>query len=371
MFTGRYNADVRAGIDGPFDGRYPTLAEVLARSGYATAGFVANFGYTTRASGLDRGFARYEDFPVVPGMFIRSAWLPRHVARVIAPLTGLFGWHVPKAGGRVTDEFESWLTTRPERPFFVFLNYYDAHGPYEAPPGWRGRFGPVPDEELLAEQPHTPDELATSVNAYDDCIAYLDDQLARIFDILDSNGLDRSTLVIVTSDHGEMFGENGQVAHTSGLYMPALHVPLVMVMPGVLPGGERVAEPVTLRDLPATILDLVGAGGESGIPGRSLIGQARGGRPVAPTSPLMSELDRYDWAPEWTPIHRGDMKSLVEGRLHYIRNGDGEDELYDAVADPVEATDLSAEPSMRRDLERLRAALDSVLGRLGGERATH
>jgi arylsulfatase A-like enzyme len=168
-----------------------------------------------------------------------------------------------------------------------------------------------------------------------------------------------------------MFGENGQVAHTSGLYMPALHVPLVMVMPGVLPEGERVAEPVTLRDLPATILDLVGAAGASGIPGQSLVGHARGGQPVAATSPLLSELDWYDWSPEWTPIHRGDMTSLVEGRLHYIRNGDGEDELYDAVADAAEATDLSAEPSMRRDLDRLRAALDSVLDRVGGERAAH
>ena len=366
MFTGHYNLVTGTGIDRPLDGRLTTLADVLGGSGYATAAFVGNPGYTTRASGLHRGFARYEDFPVTPGMFMRTAWLARQVTRRLTAYTGLFRWDVPKRAERVTDEFESWLVTRPERPFFVFLNYYDAHGPYDAPPPYRGRFGPPLEEELLADEPHSAEELESSVNAYDSCIAYIDDQLARVFELLSTNGLSENTLVVVTSDHGEMFGENGQVAHTSGLYMPALHVPLAMSLPGVLPAGVRVAGNVTLRDLPATILDVLDASADSPIPGESLARHWNGELPTVNASPLLSELDHYDWAPDWTPIHRGDMQSLVEGRLHYIRNGDGVEELYDAVADPAEANDLSRVAEMGPAMLRLRTRLDSVLGQLVG-----
>jgi arylsulfatase A-like enzyme len=371
MFTGHYNLVTRTGIDRPLDGRQTTLAEVLAGAGYATAAFVGNPGYTTRASGLDRGFARYEDFPVTAGMFARSAWLARLVTRRITAYTGLLRWDIPKRAERVTDEFEQWLDGRPDRPFFVFLNYYDAHGPYDAPPPYRGRFGPPPEEELTADEPRTPEELEASVNAYDSCIAYIDDQLARVFDLLDRRGLSENTLVVVTSDHGEMFGENGQVAHTSGLYMPGLHVPLVIGFRGVLPPGIRVTETVTLRDLPATILDVLDTPGDSPIPGESLASHWSDVTRSVSESPFLSELDHYDWAPAWTPIHRGDMRSLVDGDLHYIRNGDGVEELYDAIADAAEANDLSAVPSMRADVLRLRARLDSVLERFGGARPPH
>jgi arylsulfatase A-like enzyme len=381
MFTGHYNVTARTGIDRPLDRRLPTIAEVLRDHGYATAGFTANLGYTTRTSGLARGFARFEDFPVTMGIVLPSTWLGRMVSNHLWWLPGMPTWPIPKTAERITDDFQRWLDgrrqgRRQDRPFFVFLNYYDAHGPYLSPPAYRARFGPPAETEATSDKPWTTEELATSINAYDGSIAYVDDQLKRVFALLDASGLRDSTLVVVTSDHGEMFGEHGQTAHTSGLYMPALRVPLAMVYPGVVPGGVRVMPPVTLRDLPATILDIIGLAAESPIPGQSLAAHWKPGPNSGPNggenpdgkvasaagtaSPILSEIDHYAWAPSWTPIRRGDMRSLVEGRLHYIRNGDGVEELYDPVADPAETRNLIADAALQPSVARFRATLDSI-----------
>jgi arylsulfatase A-like enzyme len=362
MFTGYYNVTTRTGIDRPLDGRFPTIAEVLRDNGYATAGFTANLGYTTRTSGLARGFTRFEDFPVTAGMVLRSAWLGRAVSDHLGWLPGMPAWPVPKTADDITSSFQQWLAGRQkDRPFFAFLNYYDAHGPYRAPPEFRGKFGPPAEVEATSERPWSTAELATSINAYDGSIAYVDDRLRRVFELLEKEGLRERTLVVLTSDHGEMFGEHGQTAHTSGLYMPALHIPLAMVFPGVVPAGVRVAPPVTMRDIPATILDLVGLSGESPIPGQSLAAHWRNGAPTA--SPLLSEIDAYDWAPSWTPVRRGDMRSLVDGPLHYIRNGDGVEELYEPVVDPAETRNRIGDATLGPAVAKFRATLDSIVRR--------
>jgi arylsulfatase A-like enzyme len=360
MFTGRYNFEIGTSFTQPMDAGHPVLAELLARRGYATAGFVANLSYTSRASGLHRGFARYEDFPVTPAMFTRSAWLPGKLSGVFTLLTGLWRWQVPKSAGHLTDEFEGWIERRPDRPFFVFLNYFDAHDPYESPPPWRSRFGPPPVGDLSDDRQYTTEEVGPWLDAYDGAIAYLDDQLARVFATLENRGLRENTLVIVTSDHGEMFGERGQIHHTNGLYTPALHVPLIMSFPGVVPAGVRVGGPVTLRDLPATILDLAGFGSDTGIPGTSLVRSGDGGPNVSSRSPILAELDFQGGVAAWKPINRGHMKSLIEGAYHYIHNGNGVEELYDAVTDPAATDDLAGREGMRPTVERFRAALAAL-----------
>jgi arylsulfatase A-like enzyme len=356
MFTGQYNFEARTGFSRRLDRRHATLAEVLAAHGYATAGFTANLGYTTRASGLHRGFARYEDFPVTPGMFVSQSWVARQVGRFLGRLPGYPTWSVPKTAEYITDQFQAWLDNGGDRPFFVFLNYYDAHSPYRGPAEYRARFGLPAEEEFSQDRPYTTMELQPWINAYDGSIAYIDDQLRRVFQLLEARDLRDNTLIVITSDHGEMFGEHGQIEHTSGLHLPVLHVPLVMAQPGRLPQGVRVAQPVSLRDLPATVLDVIGIRNGASIPGESLANAWTG--EAYSHSPLLSEFDHYDWAQPWMPIHRGDMKSLVEGPLHYIRNGDGTEELYDMLRDPAALRDISG--SQTPSLGRLRFALDSI-----------
>jgi arylsulfatase A-like enzyme len=200
------------------------------------------------------------------------------------------------------------------------------------------------------------------VNQYDGALAYMDHELGIIFDTLQARGTLKNTLVIVTADHGESFGEHGLIDHRNSLYMPQLHVPLVMSLPGAIPGGVSVREPVGLRDLAATVLDVAGIHGAP-IPGHSLVALWNGGAAEGQRSPRLAELEREaDNRKPWAPIDRGDMETLFEGGLHYIRNGDGSEELYDIGRDPGELQNLATQPQMAPALNGLRSRLDSIVG---------
>src|SRR5205085_8095982 len=102
------------------------------------------------------------------------------------------------------------------------------------------------------------------------CIASLDHHVGLLLDELERRGVLDNTLVIITSDHGEHFGEHNLLLHGNSLYRDLLHVPLVVIAPGRVPAGRRVKEFVSLRDLPATVLDLLRLEGRGWFPGRSL-----------------------------------------------------------------------------------------------------
>lgn len=361
MFTGQYGYVAGTGFQQPLDDRFRTLAEVLGDEGYATAGFVANLAYTSRPSGLHRGFARYEDYPITSGLVLRSSWPLRRIVGTIATLPGVPGWSVPRTAQSISTHFLDWLDGNDGRPFFAFLNFFDAHDPYRSPNRFRGKFGrpAEPGDNLADENQYRTEELGPWINAYDGSIAYIDDQLGRVFRALEARGLRENTLVILTSDHGEMFGEHQLIQHTGALYIPALHVPLAMSFPDVLPEGRRVDRSVSLRDLPATILDVIGAGASSPLPGHSLATLWTGAG-EGTVSPALSELDTFDYAAEWKPIHRGDMRSLVDGPLHYILNGDGVEELYEWPSDPREEHDLIDMDARAPVLQRFRHTMDSL-----------
>ena len=106
-------------------------------------------------------------------------------------------------------------------------------------------------------------------DCYDDCIAFLDEQLGKLLDELQRQGLLDNTLVIITSDHGEAFGDHRLFGHGNSVYLDEIGVPLVILSPGA-PAGRVVVAPVSLRDLPATVLDQLGLADGSPFPGHSL-----------------------------------------------------------------------------------------------------
>ena len=106
-------------------------------------------------------------------------------------------------------------------------------------------------------------------DCYDDCIAYLDEQLGRLLDELERQGLLANTDVIITSDHGEAFGDHGILGHSYSVNLDEIGVPLVILSPDA-PAGREVYSPVSLRDLPATVVDRLGLSDGSPFPGRSL-----------------------------------------------------------------------------------------------------
>jgi arylsulfatase A-like enzyme len=210
------------------------------------------------------------------------------------------------------------------------------------------------------------------MDAYDGAIAYLDAELGALFDSLERRGVLRNTIVVITSDHGEEFGEHGLLGHGNSLYWPSLAVPLIVIAPGQTPAGVIVREPVTTRDVAASVADLTGIGVT--FPGRSLarhwVGSDVTGGDVAAGAPdtLLSHVRRASGLPAWYPVSRGSIASALLGPLHVIRDGRGTLEVYDVERDPWERTDLAPQMARRSQMAPLAEVLRRTLAWRPGAR---
>ncbi|MGI9077195.1 MAG: sulfatase [Gemmatimonadaceae bacterium] len=375
LFTGRYPHEMPwLFARKPLDGTYPTIAEILRDNGYATAAFTANWAYVTHEHGLSRGFAHFDDhfeYSSFGMELLRSSPLLEAIAanrRVRLAIN----WRdiiARKRAATVNTEFLDWLSSRPPRPFFAFLNYMDAHMPYMPPKPFDRQFaepGEVePDWEDILPKGDKPGQLTAMRNRYDGSIAYVDQQIGLLLNELEERGLLENTIIVVSSDHGETLGEHGRaLLHATSLYATELHVPLVMTFSAQVPANTVVGVPVTLRDVPATILALAGFGGMQKLPGRSLAGFWRGEvGGDGESGPVLSEAQPLPgFTKPYHPVAKGNMRSLVSGWLHYIRNGDGREELYDLESDPREQRDLANTPEKGQHLRALSTSMDVSRG---------
>jgi len=373
MFTGRLPNEMSGGWRTPLDGTFPTLAETLRSAGYATGGFVANVGYVSAGHGLNRGFIHYEDLPNSAGATL--------VASSLGALVGtedhvreLIRYHrvLPrKTATQVTDELLAWVKGHEgRRPFFAFANFMDGHEPYLPPEPFASRFGPPHSYEHLIHDPtdatrpgkvDTPKAvIEEDRRAYESGIAYMDHELGRMVAGLREDGLLDNTLFIVVADHGEQFGEHRLFGHGNSLYMPLVHVPLVLSFPSRVPPGRRVETPVTLRDLPATVMDLAGLRGRGVFPGVSLAPCWQGGVDAPCSEPALisqASVRTFGLVRPWYPLSHGDMQSVVADGFHYIWNSNGSQELYELAVDPAEAHDLIDTDAGRVVANRLKALL--------------
>ena len=254
-----------------------------------------------------------------------------------------------------------WLDRRPNRPFFAFLNYFDAHAPYFPPEPFWSRALPGEPRRPQTVAPGTWSFPAVTLGrrAYQGAIAYLDGQIGALFDSLRVRGLMQETLVVIASDHGEEFFEHGLMGHGNSLYAPSVRIPLLMVWPGRLPRGLRVMEPVSLASVPATLMELLGRPGP--FPGPSLAGYW-GERPPAPTA-VVSGVTYARNLPDWYPVSRGALESARVGRYRYIWSGpDSLGQLYDHSVDPEEFQNLAREPWAAAVIAGLRDTLRAIRG---------
>jgi arylsulfatase A-like enzyme len=361
LFTGRYPDQLSVDWARPLDATHPTLAERFSARGYATAGFVANPQYAGYETGLNRGFSHFEDYMASPGELLRSAAISREVVQNAALRQKIRYYEFPgrKTAEDVNREFLNWVGRHDERPFFAFLNYIDAHDPYLPPAPFDTMFGPHrprPNAWLKWGWQWTPEQIQTERDAYDGAIAYLDHRLSALFAELERRGLLQNTLVVVTADHGEEFGVHGLMKHGYSLYVQALHVPLLISFPGRVPAGRRVDEPVTLRDVPATIIDLSRLDDARAFPGTTL-SRYWTGNVAAGRENVLSKVTRASNNPGWYPVSKGDLSSVVFGSHHYIRNGDLTEELYDIENDPRELQNLARCHPDCTVLEQFRTAM--------------
>ncbi len=400
LMTGRWPHELSIAPGVPLDATFPTLAEVLGGAGYATAGFVGNLDCCNALYGIDRGFARYEDAyenqTVSLVETLGSSALGRRVlqatGRPMGAFDGEFGLQ-RKTAAMLNSDLLGWLAQRPaDRPFFAFVNYYDAHRPYRyyTPP--ESRFGkavlPFEDQAALEQMYYdaiagrpgqsglTPEQAGLELtqfyhDAYDTCIAYVDQQLGLLVDELERRGELENTLIIVTSDHGEEIGERGRLIHGASVYSTEAHVPLVVVPPAGSSRAGVVNDPVTLRDVPATIAEWTGLGLSSPFPGHPLTQHAANGWDWPATrSPVLCELTHVIAFPpnEAIPPPFGLARSLVARDRLYIRRPEGVEELYDLRNDPRELIDLARDSSSISVVEQFREELDRIRR---GEFASH
>jgi arylsulfatase A-like enzyme len=366
LFTGRYPFELSADWEVALNDDFPTLAEVLAESGYATAGFSANYFYTKETSGLSRGFVHYDAKKLSLDLVIQNSWAAHRIVKKVHGFLDIERELARKTAAEVNAEFFRWLPTAAGRPFFVFLNYFDAHDPYDPPAPFNSSFGSGQQKFWLgsAGPEYSPAELADLVDSYDGSITYVDDQVGRLLRTLEESGTLQNTLVIISSDHGEQFGERSAnlVNHGNSLYMSSLHVPLIIWYPPTVPAGRRISNPVTLRDIPATIADILKIPSLSSFPGTSLARFWNGSDSTSfVPSPPLSAVSPHSHIQPGEPAHAGPMRALVGDSLHYIRNGDGREELYNVVTDPWERVDISQTEAGQRELPRFRKCLEDML----------
>jgi arylsulfatase A-like enzyme len=360
FFTGHWPYKLSSHWHHELDTPAPTLAEYLGAKGFQTAGFAANTSYLSYESRINRGFARYEDFVASPlaalGTSAIGRWLVDNALQPADFYRRKWAATRSRDARQINARFLEWLSVSrdPKRPFFAFLNYLDAHGPYLVPETQTARFGLRPQSrreyEMLLESwgidktKLTPRDVGLLRDGYDDCIAFLDRQIGALLDELERRDELRNTVVIITSDHGEEFGEHNLFNHGFSLYLYESHVPLVIIAPSA-PAGRTVTDAVSLRDLPVSIAALAGLPDRTPFPGHSLADHWREGAvSIAPRgSPAVSEAFFPDFADsrgEIVPTQRGYTMSLVTNGWHYLRDGKGAEALFNLHQDPRESHNL-------------------------------
>jgi arylsulfatase A-like enzyme len=360
MFTGRYQHDLSVGWLTPLDRRTPVIAEVFAAHGYRTGGFVGNRLFGIREFGLDRGFQTYRDYVVSWSQFWGSTRIGRRLVRLTNELRHTYVVAGRKTNDSVVEDFLDWAPDGPDSPWFAFVNLFDAHEPYwpKAPFDTLFTQSEPPTRRVPVRANFPPAIVPGLRQAYQGGVAADDASVGQILDELTRRGLLDNTIVVIVSDHGEEFAEHGLLSHGNSLYLPSLHVPLLIRWPGGVPSGIAIERPVSLLDLAATVLDLAGIHDSTGVSGTSLAPVWRGDSARA-LSPALSELYWVRNQPKSFPVARGNLHSLVSGRYHLIVNADGREELYDLYRDPSEQHNLAASPpdpfalaAMRGELAR-------------------
>ena len=369
LFTGLWYQDLSVDTYVPLSEGPTTLAEVMLEQEYRTGAFMANELYTSVRTGFSRGFGTYRDYPIDLEAWVASNRVARWMSEIGKWVAGIHSVSRVNAED-VNDEFLGWLD-RDDRPFFAVLNYFDLHFPYEAPAPFDTRFAdPAPrwwlpgwglDWDYTKEPRYSDAFIQEIVDSYDSALAYLDHHIGLLLDALEERGVLDRTLIVLTSDHGEAFGERGLVSHSKSLYRPEVLVPLVIWHPSLAAGGTRVPATVSIRDIPQTVLDLLGVSDDR-IAGRSLRRHWEGdaGTGVTPEPEIiLTQIRARPWYQPGGRILDGDLDGAIVGTLHYIRSSIGE-ELFDVATDPGQFQNLAGDPAYAEQLLLLRSAVDAA-----------
>ena len=295
------------------DDSIPTLASVLHDNGYRTAAFVGGVNLSA-AYGFDRGFDVYRN----NGKYFRDN----------------------------LEDTRYWLDHEATGKFFLFLHGYDPHTPYLNDPVDREALGlpSTPPTESLAATCRADGPLSRIdpyVHEYEAAVHRADRYVGKLVRELETRGLLDRTILVVLSDHGEEFLEHDRCFHIAPLHREVLHVPLLVIAPGLPP--HRIAQAVSASvTIAPTVMEMLGIPGHP-FPGPSLLGAATGGR--APDDPIVSETERNT-----EKKGEGHLRALTTDRdklIHWTTQG--RYALFDTTVDAAERRALG-DAARRRSL---------------------
>lgn len=337
LFTGLFPSQHGArfidanGAGAPLRDDVPTLAERFRRRGYDVSSVAANTIYLGTSFGLDRGFTHlFNEIPRRPNASLDLLTSRKtHLLRY-----GI--WRVARRLWRGFDIVESCTPAdsitrvaleridhagRIGRPFFLFVNYFDAHEPYQAPAAYRARFR-APDDS----------ERERTIARYDAAIAFIDGEVGRLLREMDRRRVLEGTLIVITSDHGEAFGEHATWGHGSSVYDEQVRVPLLIRVPGAAPAV--VSNAVSLIDVFSLLVN---------------------GTPIGAAPVLAEAFPLAGVARGTRTVHAG--RAFIEGDCKLIRSAfGGGEELYDIRVDLAEVRNIAQERIAVRT--RMSAALN-------------
>jgi len=334
--------------------RIPTLAELLKRRGYRTAAF-SNNPHVDRAQNLHRGFELFE-----------AVWSKTDAVTPDKPhntehTNGLVRSFIEKIQGSGA-------------PFFIFINYMDVHQPYDPPEPYRTMFlkpGQAVSARVDSACRHAPllnskalvpseqeEHLVRAV--YDGALNYLDARIGELLEFLRRRNMQDNTLLIITSDHGELFGEYGYFAHGGMLKRPLVHIPLIVSHRALIPQPGVRQAPVAIADIFHTLADLLELEGAAatGAPVRNLLD------PSPVEAPCYSQL-KVGRTPEAGFVYRHDSRSVWRpDRRQFILTETEAYECYDLAADFEEMNNLCPRSVSRQEVVSEVTAFESRLKRL-------
>ena len=332
-----------------------TLAEILSERGYRTAGVIGGI-MCSALWGTGQGFAYYNE-KISNIVHDIKIFLIYQTVRLVLPLDDFlcqYGYHVKRLASRVNEAAFQWLEKNYDQPFFLFLNYFDAHDPYLPPPPYDKYFGEIDKSILRKYNPEggpsyitsertlsqlvidghkrlSPEEKNLFISLYDGEIRYLDDCLNALFEKLKALKIYDNSLIIVTSDHGEAFGEHNKMYHSITLYEEVLRVPLIVKYPYSSRRGV-VEKKVSLVDIFPTVLTLLGYPLPAGIDGEPIDDSDH---------PIIAEVyTDLNVAMSTSRRYLRDLKAVYQGKDKYIWASNGLNELYDLEKDPGEEGNL-------------------------------
>ena len=270
-----------------------------------------------------------------------------------------------EVNARVIDWLDTaWAAQGGDQPLFLFVYYFDPHTWYDPLPPYDDWYdatytGTVTPEQfgvgesvVSGDLVLSPRDLEHVIALYDGEIRYWDEQFGLLLDHLEGMGLLENMLVVLTSDHGEMFGEHGHWVHGSALYEEVLRVPLLVRYPGIVAAGGAISVPVQNMDLMPTLLAYAGIPLPGNLQAASLLPLLAGETPTS-TRPVFSEVAALTdpshplyWTAPRTPLRsmRADGWKLI-----HPLDGSGDELFLLAEQSPYEGENVAGEEPLRAD----------------------